>query len=56
VREDYSKDPIKAGFQIIGDLLYITGFHIEASIRWFGTWSTRRLMANKQRIVLVLLC
>jgi len=50
--EDYSKNPIKRGFQIIGDLLWIAGFHVEASIRWFGPWSTRMIMVHKQRLVL----
>jgi hypothetical protein len=48
--DHYSKNPIKARFQIIGDLLYLAAYHIEASIRWVGDWSARWIVAHKQRL------
>jgi hypothetical protein len=44
--EDHSKNPIKVGFQIIGDLLYLAAYHVEASVRWVGQRSTRMILAK----------
>ena|ERR1035437_1289311 len=50
--EEYSKNPIKWRLQLIGDLLWLAGYHVEASTRWFFAWLSRWIMTHKLALAL----
>jgi|GEM_PF-1484149 hypothetical protein len=52
--EDYSKNPIKAGFQIIGDMLYLALYHVEASIRYVGDWLSMKIRKYKLTLACII--